>query len=329
MKRSVLNHGPSECAYSQRHGAFVTAPRCHVDIRTRAHPARRFLYLFALFSVVSYAVAQHEQSMDAFVPAAHKSVFETYNLMVLGDLNIAKSSVEGRVAVSGKADVTEFDFNKGAAHCDKYKPALVVQGALHASMGAINNGYTITGSRSKVSHNVQMECSSRVERYNPVAQKIRTFEEHRESLIRETGDVCTNQPSGEIILDEESKVMHLTPGNATFSCYAVFKTSISDVSKVTRLEYRGTDVKRNVIINVSGKFGAWRDLAMVGFNPERTLITFCGVQGQLQLFNNRIHGSIFAPSTEITAMGSIVNGSMITANMRGKLAILYKPYRTC
>lgn len=267
--------------------------------------------------------------MDAFVPAAHKSVFESYNLMVLGNLNLAKSSVEGRVAVSGKADVSDFDVNKGADHCDKYKPALVVQGALHASKGAINNGYTITGSRSKVADSVQMECSSRVERYNPVSQKLRTFEDHRESLIRETVDVCTNQPSGEVVVDETNKVMHLTPANMTYSCYAVFKTSVSDVAKVTRLEYKGTDAKRNVIINVGGKYGAWRDLAMIGFNPERTLITFCSFQGQVELFNNRLHGSIFAPTTEITAMGSIVNGSVISADMRGKLALLYKPYRTC
>lgn len=310
------------------HGTTCAACAAGVGGGRLSGPLRLAVCLLVLLYVATSAHAQHEQSMDAFVPAVHKTVFETYNLMVLGDLNLAKSAVEGRVAVSGKADVTEFEFNK-ATRCDKYTPAVVVMGALHASMGAIHNGYTIVGRSSKVSHNVQMSCSSKIENYNPRAQKLRTFEEHRESLIRESADVCTNPTSGEIEVDEVNKVMRLKPGNTTYSCYAVFKTSVHELAKVTRLEYNGTEADRNVIINVSGTSAVWRDFAMVGFNPERTLVTFCGVQGHVELFNTRLHCSVFAPTTEFTVMGSVVNGSMITGDLRGKLALLYRPYRTC
>jgi choice-of-anchor A domain-containing protein len=294
----------------------------------RLRRPRHVVPLLLVLLTASGARAQHEQSMDAFVPAAHKTVFEMYNLLALGNLNLAKSSVEGRVGVSGQAELVEFEFNK-AHKCDKYTPAVVVQGALHASMGSINNGYTIVGRSSRISHNVRMSCSSRVETYNAEAQKIQSFEEHRQSLIRESGDVCANPTSGEVRVDEEKKVMQLVPGNSTYSCYAVFKTSTEALASVNRLEYAGTDLDRNVLINVSGKFATLRDFAMVGFNPQRTLMTFCGIQGHVELYNNRLHCSLFAPTTEFTVMGTVVNGSMITGDLRGKIVLLNQPYMTC
>jgi choice-of-anchor A domain-containing protein len=328
-KRRFPDRGPS-CGLWEHDAAPVT-PVVVDDLDWFERWPRRWRFailLSLLLSSLTGACAQHEQSLDAFVPAAHKTVFELYNLLVLGDLNLAKSSVEGPVAVSGNADVTEFEFNQ-ASRCNKYKPAVVVKGAFHASMGAINNGYMIVGRSSKVKHNVRTSCSSRVESYNPVTQKLRSFEEHREGLIRESGDVCHNPTSGDVTVDEANKVMQLTPGNNTFSCYAVFKTSVTDLAKVTRLEYMGSDKDRNVLINIAGKSGTWRDFAMVGFNPDRTLVTFCGIRGHVELFNNRLHGSIFAPTTQFTVMGSVVNGSMITSDFRGKVALLYRPYVTC
>lgn len=271
---------------------------------------------------------QHEQSLDAFVPAAHKTVFESHNLLVLGDLNLAKSSVEGSLGVSGRAQVEEFEINKGR-RCNKYMPAVTVGGAFLASMGSVNNGFAIVGRGSKISHNVRMSCTSRVESYDPLKQKIRSFEEHRESLIKESGDVCVNPVSGDVQLDSENGVMRLIPGNSTYSCYSVFKTSVDALASVRRLELAASSSERNVLIIVTGKSATFRDFAMVNFNPERTLLTFCAVYGHIEVFNGRLHGSIFAPTTEFTFMSSVVNGSMISGGLRGKVALLNRPYYTC
>lgn len=295
---------------------------------------RRFIFLILAISILlTPSSAQHEHSLDAFVPAAHKTVFASFNLLTLGDANLASSSIAGRVAIGGTGELHDFSINGSpfaAAGCNKYAPALVAEGRVAAAMGSINNGYAITGRSSKIAHSVRMTCSSRVENYNPPLQNIRSFEEYREGLIRESGQVCFNRVSGVVGTEGASgEIMTLTPGDVNFSCYSVFKTSVSALAKIQRLEFRGNDTERNVLLNISGKSAALRDFAMVGFNPLRTLITFCGIQGHVELFNARMHGSIFAPTTQFTVMGSVLNGSLIAGHIRGKVAILDQPYSTC
>lgn len=286
------------------------------------------LLALLLLALLSPTLSQHEQSLDAFVPASHKTVFSTYSLLSLGDLNLAKSSIAGRVAVGGNADLREFEVNP-TSRCDKYTPALVVEGRLTAALGSIGGGYTIAASNSKIAHSVKRACSSRTEAYDPEKQNIRSFEEHREGLIRESGQICFNPVSGDVGVDAAGDVMTLTPRKAGFSCYSVFKTSVDALAKVKRLELGGNLTETNVLINVSGKSAALRDFAMVGFNPLRTLVTFCGIQGHVEMYNTRLHASVFAPTTEFTLMGSVLNGSIIAGHIRGQMAVLHQPYNTC
>jgi choice-of-anchor A domain-containing protein len=271
-------------------------------------------------------LAQHEQSLDAFVPAAHKTVFQEHNLMVIGDLNIAKSSVQGSVAVGGKADVEEFEFN-GGGDCDPYARAVTVGGQLKAAMGRISNGFVASGRGTKIKHNVQMPCSSRIEPYDPVKLKIRTFDEHRTSLIKETGDVCHNPVSG--VVDVEKETMRFVPGNETYSCYAVFKVNVATLASIKRFEYMGTDNEQNVIILVAGRNAVLRDLAMINFTAKRTLIVMCSIYGVIEMYNGRLQGSVLAPITDLTVMSTLINGSMIAGSLRGKIALLNQPYETC
>lgn len=272
--------------------------------------------------------AQHEQSLDAFVPAAHKTVFESHNLLVLGNLNLAKSSVQGPVAVSGRAQLEEFDINS-AGSCNEKNRALTVGGRLSASMGAIRNGYTVVGRGSRLKHNVQLACSSRVERYDARRLRIRDFEEHRTSLIKESGDICVNPVSGSVEKDLTNSVYRFTPGNTTYSCYTVFSVSVGELASIRMFEFMGSNKDQNVLILLTGKYTTLRDFSMVGFNPVRTLLVFCSVYGHIELFNARIHASILAPTTEFTSMGTVMNGSLIASGLRGKIAVLYQPYVTC
>jgi choice-of-anchor A domain-containing protein len=286
--------------------------------------------LFALCLVVAgiplAARAQHEQSLDAYVPSTHKTVFQSYNLMVLGNLNIAKSSVQGRVAVGGDAAVTEFDFN-GDGDCDPYTRAVIVSGKLFAAMGRISNGFVAVGRGTKIQHNVDMPCSSHVERYDPVKLKMRTFDEFRTGLIRETSGVCHNPVSGAVEVDKET--MRFVPGNTTYSCYAVFKVKVANLVTIKRFEFLGTNKNQNVIILIVGRNAVLRDLAMVNFAARRTLLAICSMYGGVEVFNGRLQGSILAPITDLTVMGTVVNGSVVTGSLRGNVALRNQPYEAC
>lgn len=287
--------------------------------------------IFVLAVVLVGGVSgQRDDSMNAFLPAAHKTVFDTSSLFVLGSIDLAKSAVKGPVSVSGNADLNEFEFNADRP-CNKHMRALTVAGRLQARMGSINNGYTVAGSGSKVQHNVRMSCTSRVEAYNPRKLMIESFEDQRESLIREHGDVCVSPPTGLVELSEDGTTLKFTPSNDTYSCYSVFRLETRDLETVTldTLEYLGKDKTQNVVLLLIGKRLSMRNMKMVGFNPRRTLLSFCSVYGKVEIHNSRIQGAVLAPTTYFTFMDSVVNGSMVTADVRGKLAVLDQSYVTC
>jgi choice-of-anchor A domain-containing protein len=266
--------------------------------------------------------------MNAFIPAAHKTIFDMHSLFVLGDLTVAKTAVKGTVAVQGTAILEEFDINADSK-CDKNSRALTVGGRLSARMGSIHNGFTVVGSRSKIQHNVRMSCSSQVATYDPDALKIISFDEHRESLIKETGDTCVSPVSSEVQIDQEKARIRFIPGNSTYSCYAVFEVAAKDFVGMKTLENMGDNPQQNVLILVKGKDSSLRNLAMTNFNAQRTLFAFCSIYGQIELYNARIQGSILAPTTSFTVMDSILNGSLVAGDLRGKLAVLKQPYITC
>jgi choice-of-anchor A domain-containing protein len=295
-------------------------------------PVRSFAFLLACFLSIcgqhDLVIAQHKESINAFIPAAHKTIFDAHNLFVLGDFNAAKSAIKGSVAVQGKAVLEEFDINANS-QCNKDIRALTVGGRLNARMGAIHNGFTVAGRGSRIQHNVRMSCSSRVARYDPDALKIISFDEHRESLIKETGDICVSPVSSAVQVDKAASVIRFVPGNATYSCYAVFEVAANDLSGIKKWEFTGTDREQNVLINVKGKYSSIRDMSMVNFNAQRTLLTFCSIYGETEVFNSRLQASILAPTTSFTIMDSVLNGSMVAGDVRGKMAILNERYITC
>lgn len=273
------------------------------------------------------ALAAEKESLNAYIPAAHKTLYEEYNLLVLGDLSVAKTAVRGAVAVSGRTQIEDFDFAADKKPCNKESRALTVGGVLAARMGSINNGYTVAGKGSKIHHSVRMACTNRVERYSAGKGAHIDFSEVRTSLIKESGDLCVTPESGTV--ETVNETMIFTPIEGSFSCYSVFKVQADAMAQVNKWKYGGGDFYRNIVINVVGKLAAFREFRMVGFNPRRTLISFCATYGKFDLINARIHANVLAPTASFTATETVINGSVIVGDLRGTLAILNVPYVTC
>lgn len=270
--------------------------------------------------------AMSDESLNAYIPATHKRVFEEYNALILGDISVAKAAFRGALAVQGKADLADFDI-AGDKACNKDVRSVVVGRMLTARMGSINNGYTVVGRGSNIHHSVTMNCTNRVERHDPVRNDDIDFKPVRVSLIRETADFCMTTSGGTVI--SENSTMKFDPGEKGFSCYTVFQVTTSDLRLVDLWKYIGDDFYRNVVIVVTGLRADFRNFRMEGFNPRRTLIVFCAVYGSYGLYNAKFHASILAPTSAFTTMEAIINGSVVLGSLRGSIATLNVPYVTC
>lgn len=284
-----------------------------------------FLPVFLFFNLCIHILADSE-TIDAYIPATHKTLYSSYNALVFGDASLARAAIRGPLAIQSKADLADFDV---AAHgdCDKDNRALVVGGTLTARMGAINSGYTVVGRRSSIHHTVRLTCTNRVEQYDPARNGDIDFVEMRNNVLRETGKMCVEDPTGEV--EVVNSTMKFTLGETGFSCYTYFKVTTEDLRLVNRWEYAGDDFFRNIVIVVSGVKMDLKDFQMEGFNARRTLVVFCAVYGSFGVYNAKIHGSILAPTASFTTSNAIFNGSIIVGSLRGSLATLNTPYVTC
>lgn len=285
------------------------------------------VFLTALLTL-HCALAQdgHNISTDIYIKKMHHQVFDQFSLLVYGTLSLARSAVQGAVAVTGTAKLEEFDIGR-VLPCNVSLPTLSVLGRLSARLGAINSGPVLAAPGSTINHSVLRGCSTLVREYIAHRRGAVPFKELGDSLVRDLGDNCVMEKSGDV--KTVNSTMFFEPRPAKYSCYSVFDVMADDLRLIRDWNFAGNDSNRNVVINVIGKRAIVKDFKMVKFNAQRTLINFCSTYGSFQFFNSRIHGSVLAPSTYFTMMDVIVNGSMVTSSLTGQLVVTKQIYKPC
>ena len=282
-----------------------------------------FLLIGLLAAAAVHGEVGHESSVQAYVTAAHKRAFDAYSLLAYGTTRLTKSAIRGSVGVVGAATFEEFDIGRDIAQCNPSAPALSVTGVLTARMGQVHNGYVLGGSGSTISHSVRRACSPMVKKFTDV----NSLNDLEISLIRDSGETCSLPKTADTEKLNASTTI-FKPAQGSYSCYSVFEIDVDDLTTAKEWQYQGNST-RNLIIKVGGRGATLQDFKMTGFNAARTLIVFCSHYGTLQLMNARLHSSILSPTTAITAMGSIVNGSIVSGSIRGEIAILQNTYEPC
>lgn len=282
--------------------------------------------LVPLLTLLLLPLLAANESLNAYIPATHKRLFESFNTLIFGEITGAKLAIRGALGVSGNAEIADFDIG-GDGQCNREKRMITVKKSLTARMGSIHNGYTVVGKGSKIHHSVRMTCTNRVEAHDPHRNGDIDFEEMHTGVIREVSEMCVTEPTGAV--ETDNSTMKFDPGEKGYSCYTFFRITTNDLRLVNRWEYVGDDFYRNIVVVVSGLKAEFRDFQMIGFNPRRTLVVFCAVYGSFGLYNAKIQGSLLAPTASFTSLGTIVNGSIITGGMRGSFVTLNVPYVTC
>ncbi len=283
----------------------------------------RLFLLLVLLTALARGEVGHESSLQAFVTAAHKRAFDAYSLLAYGTVRLTKSAIRGTAAVVGTATLEEFDIARDVAQCNPNAPSLSVTGSLTARMGQVHNGYVLGGSGTMVSHSVRRACNPRVSKFTQVKQ----LDELEISLIRDSRETCSLPKTANTEKFNASTTL-FKPADGSYSCYSVFSVDADDLITAKEWRYEGNST-RNLIIKVTGRSASFKDFKMTGFNAARTLLVFCNNYGSLQLMNARLHSAVLSPTTAITSMGSIVNGSVVSGSMRGEIVVLHNTYEPC
>lgn len=293
-------------------------------------PMRRpylLLALLVLSGVPAPTAANFAESpLSGILPAQHKRIFDEYNAFILGDLSVARTVFKGSVAAKGDANLNDFDIGASKT-CDADSRSLVVAGSLTARAGAIHNGYTVFGRRSSIDYTVRMPCSTRVERYDVKRNGDIDFDAVKRAVLHEGVRTCLVEPTGNVTV--ANGTMEFDPGEKGYSCYTHFAVPSSELRLTREWRYVGDDFYRNLIITVRGSKLELKDLAMVGFNPRRTLVVFCAILGSQTLLNVRLEASVMAATSALTTTDALVNGSIIAGSLRGSIAAMNAPYVTC
>lgn len=267
------------------------------------------------------------ETLNAYISAMHKRVFDDFNVAIFGDLSVTKAAFRGAVGVQESATLADFDVGADFA-CDPDRRSVVAGRSLSARMGSIHGGYIVAGRGSSIHHTVTLSCTNRVERYDVVRNGDLDFSSVRSLLLKEATEYCINTPVADNVRVENETVVFHT-GQRNFSCYSSFRVAAADLRLIKIWKLESDDAYQNVVIVVTGTKAEFRDFQMIGFNPRRTLIIFCSIYSTFSTFNARIQGSILGPTSSFTTMETIINGSVILGNLRGSLATLNVPYITC
>lgn len=289
---------------------------------------------FALILVVlsstwrcSAAQVSAGETLNAYIKATHKRVFDEFNVAIFGDLSVTKAAFRGAIGVQERATLADFDVG-GDFACDPDRRSMVVGRTLSARMGAIHGGYIVAGRGSSIHHTVKLSCSNRVERYDVVRNGDVDFDSVRRLLLKESAEYCVNTAPAENVR-VENETMIFQAGERGVSCYTSFRVSTADLRLIKTWRLESDDHYRNIIVVLSGSKAEFRDFQMIGFNPRRTLIVLCSIYSSFSLFNAKIQGSIMGPTSMFTTMETIINGSVIMGGLRGSIATLNVPYITC
>ncbi|CAN8069129.1 unnamed protein product [Agarophyton chilense] len=298
-------------------------------------------------SARAQALGDDNESLHAYIAATHQTLFAQFSALVFGDATVAKAAFRGALAVQGRAELSHFDIGADQT-CDVTRPTLLVRGALVARAGALHGGHAVVGARSRLHHSVQRTCSQRVEAYDAVHTAAHLdFDAARRAVLRETAELCVAHSSGHVTLRNDTLLLTPRSRARSVSCYALFHVRAADLRLARRWRllsprdddddqddddqqrWGGRSAFRNVVLVVSGMRAELRDVRMRAFNARRTLLVFCAVYGTLDMYNVKLRASVLAPTASLTAMDSVVNGSLVVGGLRGSLAALHAAYATC
>ncbi len=232
-------------------------------------------------------------------------VATAFNLFLLGDLEQRGSDTEGRVAVGGKATLT--DYSVGAAlPPGTLDETLIVGGALTIQHGAIATGSAVSG-ESATLENISFAPNSGYRRALPL-----DFVDAARNLRDISTAYGSVAPSGATGLEYSRLLLE-----GTASDLNVFTVRAADLAAASTIAVR-VPAGSTVLVNVSGEDVSLENLGfdLAGLGADKILYNFPAAK-HLLLRGVGIQGSILAPWASIDFQNGAIKGTLIATSLTG------------
>lgn len=326
---------------------------------TRLAAAAAATLLLATVDAPSPAAAAPPPAAAAFPPASAASPLAScpdltaFNLLSLGDAELANTEVQGPLGVAANARLAAFSVNHVTA-CAPRSIALAVGGTLNATGGMVSNGQVVVGGgggggrgrrwgggggrRPLLPRTVGRECAP-----DGPPGALPDFKRLARTARAVHGLLCAAPAAGcmTVITPDRRVEFRVSPSAAHREEAVVCRVLSADITAATSVEVVGRGrPSRRVAILVDGSRGvaggaiggvgsdsravALAHKGFFGFLPTTTVLAFCGVP-TLAIDNVGVPAAVLAPRTHLRSTYGHIEGTVIVASARGGVEFRHAP----
>lgn len=303
--------------------------------------------LLATVGTPSSAAAVPPAAMDA-PPLASCRDLTAFNLLSLGDAELANTEVQGPLGVAANARLAAFSVNHVPA-CAPRSIALAVGGTLNASGGMVSNGLVVVGGRRGgdrrggghrrpvLPPTVGRECAP-----DGAPGSLPDFKRLARTARAVHGLLCAATPAAcKTVITPDRRVEFQVSPPAAHRGPVVCRVLAADLTAATSVEVVGRGPpSRRVAILVDGSRGTAggaiggvgsdsRSVTLAhkgffGFLPTTTVMSFCGVP-TLAIDNVGVPAAVLGPRTHLRSTYGHIEGTVIVASARGGVEFRHAP----
>lgn len=279
-------------------------------------------------------------------PLASCRDLTAFNLLSLGDVELANTEVQGPLGVAANARLSAFSVNHVPA-CAPRSVALAVGGTLNATGGMVSNGQVIVGGGGGGGHDSgeRVVLPQTVGRHcapDGPRSSLPDFKRLTRTARAVHGLLCAATPTTcKTVITPDRRVEFRVLRNRARQEAVVCRVLSADLTAATSVEVvgRGAPSQRVVILvdgsrgMVGGGIGGIgsdsRSVALAhkgffGFLPSTTVLSFCGVP-TLAIDNVGVPAAVLAPRTHLRSTYGHIEGTVIVASVRGGVEFRHAP----
>jgi choice-of-anchor A domain-containing protein len=246
-------------------------------------------------------------SFSNLAEAATFGPASNYNVFVFGDMN-QSSDAEGRVAVGGNANFTNFGIGDRLENSNGADTRLVVGGDLNYQGGQIFGGSAVVG--GQVKSNVNFNCGSncKVSLGQPI--DFGAAKTYLDGFSQQLGNLSNNGTT-----EYKWGGIHLQGGNSDLN---VFTIDGSQFGNSSYLNLNGIQSGATVLFNILGDAVSIKNFGMNlnGINKENVLFNFVNAT-QVQTSGFSFAGSVLATNANFKFDNGNVEGRFIANSVTG------------
>ena len=238
-----------------------------------------------------------------------------YNVFILGNMTHKSSDVEGRLAVGGNANLTDYSVGALLAQSTGTRDDLIANGSINFLRGGVTQGNTVYGTTGSFTQVLFGSNSTRQQAnvidFSTAGTQLRGLASYWSTL---TANGTVNNNFGGLTLTGSSNTLN------------VFTLPGAVLSGGWQLNINAP-AGSTVLVNIDGTTDTFRAMGnnLTGVGPSNVMYNFYQASS-LEMDSIGIEGSILAPSAAIAYSNGHIDGQLIGASLVGITDAVKNPY---